>query len=411
MRSRSLKAPTVALRPEVELLLCCARPQLDITKADRIRALVQEPLNWHTLLETASRHGMEPLLYWHLNATCPDAVPTARMEALHRAFHATALYNHFCTEELLTLLHLLDGHGLPALPYKGPTLAMGVYGDLALRTFSDLDLLVHERDFSRATHLLLVQGFRLHRTFDSESSFVHDTALIAVDLHRGIVPHRFHFPLDFARLWRHRQPVSIAGSTVSTLAPEDLLIVLCVQMVRDAWGDLHKPLERRYGRLLQLCDIAALLQVHPDMDWGRVLADTRHMGGQRMLFFGLRIALELLGTALPEAVRHQGQAHPMIDVLAVHVRAQWLQEADEIAATSLTPARVHFVLRERWRDRLFPYLYAGALLFEPSDKDRMFLPLPGRLAFLYYVIRPLRVVREYGLCRFFQRLKRWLIWS
>src|SRR5262249_21735938 len=79
----------------------------------------------------ASRHGMEPLLYWHLNATCPDAVPTARMEALHRAFHTTALYNHFCTEELLTLLHLLDGHGLPTLPYKGPTLAMGAYGDLA----------------------------------------------------------------------------------------------------------------------------------------------------------------------------------------------------------------------------------------------------------------------------------------
>jgi hypothetical protein len=333
------------------------------------------------------------------------------METLQQAFHATALYNHFCTEELLTLLHLLDGHGLPALPYKGPTLAMGVYGDLALRTFSDLDILVHERDFSQATHLLLVQGFRLHRTFDWESSFVHDTALIRVDLHRGIVPHRFRFSLDFACLWRHRQPVSIAGSTISTLSPEDLLIVLCVQMVKDAWGDLQEPLEHRHGRLLQLCDIAALLQVHPDMDWGRVLADTRRMGGQRMLFFGLRVARELLGTALPEAVWRQRQAHPVIGIFAAYIRAQWLQEADESAATSLTPARVHFVLRERWRDRLFPYLYAGILLFEPSDKDRLFLPLPGRLAFLSYMIRPLRVVREYGLRRFFQRLKHWLIWS
>jgi len=135
------------------------------------------------------------------------------------------------------------------------------------------------------------------------------------------------------------------------------------------------------------------------------------MGGQQMLFFGLRVARELLGTALPEAVRHQGQAHPVIDMLAAHVRAQWLQEAGEIAATSLTPALVHFVLRERWRDRLFPYLYAVAVLFKPSDKDRMFLPLPGHLAFLYYVIRPLRVVRDYGLRHSFQRLKRCLIWS
>jgi hypothetical protein len=333
------------------------------------------------------------------------------MEALHWVFHATALHNHFCTEELLTLLHLLDRHGLPVLSYKGPTLAMRVYGDLALRTFSDLDLLVHERDFPRATHLLLAQGFRLHHALNWESCFVHDTPPLTVDLHRGITPRQFHFSLDFERLWTHRQPISIAGSTVPTLAPEDLLLVLCVQAARDAWGDLHKPLERRYGRLLQICDIAALLQVHPDMDWSRVLADTRRMGGQRMLFFGLHVARELLGTALPEAMRHQRQAHPVIDVLAVHVRAQWLQETGEIAAMSLTPARVYGALRERWRDRLFPYLYTGALLFKPSDKDRMFLPLPGRLAFLYYVIHPLRVVRDYGLRHSFQLLKRWLIWS
>jgi putative nucleotidyltransferase-like protein len=184
-----------------------------------------------------------------------------------------------------------------------------------------------------------------------------------------------------------------------------------VQVAKDAWGDLNKPLEHRYSRLLQVCDIAALLQVYPSLDWGRVLADTRRLGGQRMLLFGLCVAHELLGTTLPEAVRHRVQAHPAIGVLAAHVRAQWLQEADESAAPSLTPARVYFALRERWQDRVFPYLYAGALLIVPSDKDRRFLPLPGCLAFLYYGIRPLRVVREYGLCLFFHRLKRWLVWS
>lgn len=411
MRTRFLQAPTVALCPEVELLLCCAPTPMNTIRAARIRALVQASLNWDVLFATAARHGMMPLLYRHLNTACPDAVPPVRLEALQGAYHATALYNHFCTDELLTLLYLLDRHGLPALPYKGPTLAVGVYGDLALRTFSDLDLLIHERDFSRATHLLLAQGFRLQRVFDWESSFVHDTARIMIDLHRGIVPPHFHFPLDFARLWRHRQPVSIAGSTVSTLAPADLLIVLCVQVVKDAWGDLHKPLDRRYGRLLQVCDIAALFQLSPRMDWDSVLVDTRRLGGQRMLVFGLCIAHELLGTTLPEAVRHRLQAHPVLGVLAAHVRAQLLQVADESTAPALTPARVHFALRERWQDRVFPYLYAGALLIVPSDKDRQFLPLPRCFAWLSYGIRPLRVLCEYGLRLFLQRLKRWLIWS
>jgi hypothetical protein len=128
-----------------------------------------------------------------------------------------------------------------------------------------------------------------------------------------------------------------------------------------------------------------------------------------MLLFGLRLASELLGTALPQDVRHRVQAHPALGVLTAHARVQLFDEADESSATSLTPMRFYFALRERWQDRVFPYLYAGALLLVPSDKDRAFLPLPRGLALLYYVIRPLRVVREYGLHLFLQRLKYWLV--
>jgi Uncharacterised nucleotidyltransferase len=288
-----------------------------------------------------------------------------------------------------------------------------VYGDLALRQFSDLDLLVHERDFSRATHQLLAQGFRHQRTFEGESCFIHATRPVTVDLHWGLTPQQFHFPLDFARMWTHRQSVCLAGTMVPILAPEDLLLVLCVQAARDAWGDLAQPRgqERGHGRLLQICDIATLLQSHPDMDWDRVLGDARRLGGQRMLWFGLRVAHELLGTALPQAVQHQVQTHPTLGVLTAHLRAQWFPQAEEYGATPLTPARFHYLIRERWQDRVFSYLYAVAVLFVPSDKDRAYVPLPGGLAFLYYGIRPLRVVREYGMRGFVQRLKYWLIGS
>jgi hypothetical protein len=128
-----------------------------------------------------------------------------------------------------------------------------------------------------------------------------------------------------------------------------------------------------------------------------------------MLVFGLRVASELLGTALPQAVRSMVQAYPTLSGLTTHARTQLFDEAGTSAATALTPARFHFAIRERWRDRVFPFLYAGALLMVPSDKDRMFLPLPGCLTFLYYVIRPCRALRDYGVRLFFQRLKRWLV--
>src|SRR5262245_53591634 len=100
-------------RPEVELLLSCARICMDNARAERIQVLVREPLDWDFLLQIASQHGMTPLLYWHLHATCLDAVPTAYQDALRNTFHVTAVYNVCCTRELLTLLRLFGEYGLP----------------------------------------------------------------------------------------------------------------------------------------------------------------------------------------------------------------------------------------------------------------------------------------------------------
>ena len=57
------------------------------------------------------------------------------------------------------ILGFLDSHGIPAVPYKGPALAVRLYGDLSLRGFSDLDIVIWERDALRARHLLIDRGY------------------------------------------------------------------------------------------------------------------------------------------------------------------------------------------------------------------------------------------------------------
>ena len=210
-------APTAGnLRPEVELLFCCAQTSIASERAQRIKDLLEEDLDWLYLVHLASRHGVMPLMYHSLMTLCPDAVPQAVFAQLRVHFLVNADHNQLLTQELLMLLHVLESHGIPAIPYKGPTLAATLYGNLTLRQFCDLDLLVHTRDFTCTTHLLLAQGFRHHRAFEWETSFVHDQRLVMVDLHRGLTPHRFPFRLDFKRLWQHRQPVDIAGTWIST---------------------------------------------------------------------------------------------------------------------------------------------------------------------------------------------------
>ena len=62
-------------------------------------------------------------------------------------YEQNARRNLHLTGELFRILDCLDAHHIPAIPYKGPTLAEKVYGDLALRDFSDLDVLVRHFTF------------------------------------------------------------------------------------------------------------------------------------------------------------------------------------------------------------------------------------------------------------------------
>ena len=102
---------SVAWRPEdagseVELLLGCARARVDAERAVRLRTLIEEELNWDYLLRLADRHGLQPLLYWHLNACCSESVPAAHRQHLLVAFQRVSALNIFLTHELQRLLRL-----------------------------------------------------------------------------------------------------------------------------------------------------------------------------------------------------------------------------------------------------------------------------------------------------------------
>ena len=70
----------VGIRPEIELLLCCARTCMDSRRAERLRTLLRKDIDWTYLLQMALRQGIMPLLYINLNSTCPDAVPKTTLE-------------------------------------------------------------------------------------------------------------------------------------------------------------------------------------------------------------------------------------------------------------------------------------------------------------------------------------------
>ncbi len=148
-----------SLRPESELLVWCARTVVTDALKERIRQRVQEALDWGVVLELAWYHGVGPLLYRSLSTLCSDLVPAESLARLRQRTQAGALLNRVLAQELVVLCEAFDAHGVPVMPIKGATLAVSAYGDLTLRDFSDLDLLVPKGSIAEAQAVLLAQGY------------------------------------------------------------------------------------------------------------------------------------------------------------------------------------------------------------------------------------------------------------
>ncbi|MDK2744160.1 MAG: nucleotidyltransferase family protein [Nitrospira sp. BO4] len=377
------------MRPEVELLLCCADTSIDTAGAERIKVLLRTDLDWASLLQTAGRHGVMPLLSRSLRAVSPEDAPPTILAELRYHSRANAARTLFLTDGLLKLLKLLEAHVIPALPYKGPILAASIYGNLALREFFDLDILVHERDYQRAQRLLSTSAYRLIEAFENESTYVDSNGTVAVDLHKRMTSREFPSPLQFEHLWERRHHTVLLGTKVPSLSPEDTLLMLAIQISKDAGS--------RYFQLVKLCDMAALLRASPSLDLAQSLFYARQGGGERMLLFSLALVNDLLGVRMPQACLRAIRSHPSIGRLVEAAQRQLFQNEAPVVAERRTVETFRWHVRERLRDKLHPYYLRYIYnAFAPCNLDRQLVPLPRRLAFLYYGIRPMRLVCKYG---------------
>jgi hypothetical protein len=302
---------------------------MDPVSSARLQGLLAQPLDWDYILTVGRWHGVLPLVYWHLRGVPPPLLPAAVGERLKLGFERNQRRNLYLSLQLGAILKRFAAQSIPAIPYKGPTLAVMAYGRLAFREFLDLDLLLKKDDVLRAKDILVAEGFRplYQLTAGQERALVesqHEYKLagedgLFVELHWEIGPRHVSQSPEPDRFWERLASVPLNGTTVYTLSPDVLLPSLCEHGSKHAWE-----------RLGWICDVAELLQARSDLDWARVTAEARRAASERMLALGLRLAHELLGAPMPEQVRQSAESDAAIPALVSHVRAQLFRQRDRL---------------------------------------------------------------------------------
>ena len=383
---------TSTLRAEDALLVWIASAVVRDGAPAQFRELIKSrDLDWEYLRATANRNGLVNLLSFQLQSLTAQTIPAEVISELRSDYQLTTRYSLSLASALTRVLDCFAKAGIECTPFKGPTLALLAYGDVGLRQFSDLDLLVHKPDMPQVKHVLAECGygptFDLSRSreaallrYGHAYSFGNESGVF-LDVHWDILEPHFCVALDSDSMWERRKPVKLGGKEVLTFEPEDLLLILCIHGFSHWWE-----------RLGWVCDVAGLISRNERLDWEAVFERARESGTLRILLLGLLLASELLHAELPPEVSKAVHADDRVRIAVAKVEAQLFSDAKPILGI-LESVRAQIRMRERRRDQI-------KLIFRsvttPSRYDWMSTSVPDSLYFLYYLLRPIRLARKYG---------------
>jgi len=355
--------------------------------AQTIRKLASGPIDWNDLIQTAAENSVVPLLALQLPAAAGDSFSPEQLAQLQAAARAAGIRALQLSAELIRVIDALRAAGIVALPYKGPVLAQQAYGDLALREFEDLDIVLPQQQIAQANGIMVGLGYRARyprllepwAPVPGEYKYSDEARGVIVELHTELTLRHFPVAPDVEEMDKSAARLTLGGHGVSTFDPEDTLVLLCVHGSKDFWE-----------RISWIADVAEFVQRVAPLDWTRVLATAERFKAQRMLFVGLALAERLLDAPLPDEIRAQVQSDALAEAIAADIERRLLART----ARRRSAAESFHYRRQMVPGAADAWGYALRLAMTPAEEDWATMRLPKALAPMYVVLRPLRLLRK-----------------
>lgn len=268
------------LSPELAAVAACVRNGSAPTSG----------LNWDGIQRLAVVHGVAPIVHqaWR---NVPEAPPALLQDFKHLR-QVYALRGVLGLQQRDEILRIFQEAQVPYLVLKGAALARTWYGDLSLRPFVDIDVLLPPPELARAHHLLLQAGYAAGsqpRTPYHEAPLQGTGLPCSVELHHSLSAQPLRAGLTFDDLYA--RSLVLPGEGVRTLGREDTLLHLCLHLLG------HVKLTQGW-KLSYLLDIKRHLEAFA-IDWESFAQRTRETGTSRGCGAVLGAAALVVNAAVP----------------------------------------------------------------------------------------------------------------
>jgi len=303
-------------------------------------------------------------------------------------------------QEVLSLHAFMHEAGIAHAFLKGIGLSIRLYGDPAYRHSGDIDLLVAPKDARKAQQLLKESGYiPIHpasilsdKQFRKNRSLSHHVTLVkrrqpisfAVELHWYLTNPHEAFPLSSEKALANCISVPLGNNTIPVLSALHSLVFNAYH------GSVHQ-----WFKLFWLKDFATLIgQLSPsEVKEGYQLA--KELGVARSYLLAFTLCHHVWHTPqfdLPETRTTRRLLKACLNAIET---TEWKQKGLRGKLASL---HYRLKLQPAWN-----YKFALLWRLRTHYTDWEFLPLPDKLFFLYYPLRPVLLVAKV-LSGFYKRM-------
>lgn len=347
------------------VLLAIARHQYGDGTAAGVRQAADADINWPYLSKLASAQAVEPLTYHTLRQTSADLLPpeiTSHIDAYQQSLNVR---NNFIIQELGRITRLLEAKSVPMLVLKGPVLAQVAYGNVNLRRYVDIDVLIQREDLEVAEEALSDHGYELfdkvsrlgpyrravYQYLAQQRAYRRGNGLFNLDLHTRLMPPGMPYTVPFSELWARSASLRFdQGVRAQRLASEDILLILCYHGAKNQWSSLK-----------HVFDIAALI-ASVDLQWDVIAQRAKRVHAERILGLGLLMAHKMVGCAVPQALIAAPRVPEALGEAAsrLEVRLRRRQSGRSMPLSYAERVKLYLLLQDTWANKLRYMLFSAA---------------------------------------------------
>ena len=385
---------------EFRLALACARWPLRAQDGSEIRQLAGGPLDWNWFKRIVDRNQILPLVYTNLRDALGGSAHGEILGSLRDGALGHIGHSMSQAAQLVRVSESIRSAGLESLALKGVSLSALAYGNLAMRTTGDIDLLVAAPQVSEVERVLLSLGYtrlepkaeltprrmKHYLRYYKHFTYACDEGA-PIELHWRLF-HNIPLLKQADRQIPPSVPIKVGSGVVDTLSPNELFLYLAVHGAIHGWPILK-----------WLADLGAMLSVMTNED----LAQIAELASERGLMAELRAALLLVDQFL-------GSTRPSVELPCE--RDQVVERIVEMGWRLLTAENYCLEIHRLPRMALFFYdlRLRSSWRYRSEDirrslvlpEDWELINLPDALFPLYTAVRPVSwLVRHFP--RFLRR--------